>query len=157
MLEKQIDYTLSEVKIPEDLEKISDGKGVPEGMLGIYKDANSYKETVYRKSQSGYGEVNGPGGKGVTKDNYSMTEKSAIKNPSIKTTSSNDVKTRTAHYWNMPAYATMGASIGTYIAANALGGGPAVATPLMLISGFVTYNAAKRLMRNNNVKKRFEV
>jgi len=52
-LERKIDYSLSEIKNPEELGNIKEGKGLPEGFYGVYKDGNSCSEVVYDKNQSG--------------------------------------------------------------------------------------------------------
>ncbi len=151
MLEKQIDYSLTEIKSPEDLTGIKDGKGVPEGMSGVYKDSNSFSQTVYKKYQYGYDER----GKEEKKHDYSLAEKSRISGePDIKTT---DIGSKTVYYMNAPFLTAMGTSIVANIAATALGAAPQVGGVALIAGGFAGYHIGKRIIRSDKFSRIFKV
>ena len=146
LLERKIDYNLTEIKSPKDLEKVKDGKGLPEGFLGVYKDENSYKETVYKISQQDYSKI----GKDSRSHKFSEEEMSRVDTPSIR---KSDVGSVTAHYFNLTPMGGMLGALGSYGAAIALGANPQAAGAIMIAGGFVTYQLGKRIMRNPKVSK----
>lgn len=77
-LEKKIDYSLSEIKTPEDIGNIKKGKGLPEGFYGVNKDENSCSEVVYDKNQSGDARLWKSDGTSHERFNYNEAEHSKL-------------------------------------------------------------------------------
>ena len=77
-LEKKLDYSLSEIKKPENLGNMKEGKGLPEGFYGVYKDGNSCSEVVYDQNQSGDARLWKSDGTSHEKFNYNKSEHSKI-------------------------------------------------------------------------------
>lgn len=46
-VERKLDYTLQRLQSPADLTGVKDGQGLPEGFLGVYRDATSCSERVH--------------------------------------------------------------------------------------------------------------
>ena len=58
-IDRTYDYTLTPLKSEESLDHIPDGEGLPEGMVGVYKNFDSCSVSIATDSQTGYGMVDG--------------------------------------------------------------------------------------------------
>jgi len=149
-MEKQIDYTLTQIKSPEDLAKIKDGKGVPEGLQGVYKKENTYKETVYADSRQGSGKIY---------ENGNRTSYDSITNSRLKDydMAGDSEEVKITHHMDISRIAGLFSGLGTYMVATALGAGPQ-GGGLALIGGAVGgYLAGKRLMRSRKFLNKFQM
>jgi len=150
LLEKQIDYTLSEIKSPEELADVKDGKGVPEGLQGVYKDGSSYKEIVYNKAQQGFLEIRQSSKEKKVSNTYSMSENSKVDDPGIKT--AGDVRPGVGHYKNLGFYLGLGTFMTVGLAGTFCSAVPPALVPALEIGGAViAYNIGKQLMKNQKV------
>ena len=58
-VERKFEYGLTRIDSPDDLAAVQDGKGVPEGMVGVYKNSGKLSQMVYTKTQAGESRLDG--------------------------------------------------------------------------------------------------
>ena len=155
LLEKEIDYSLQEIKSPEDLSDIKDGKGIPEGLLGVYKDERSYKEIVYNKAQQGFFRADNSFKEKKLTENYSSHENSRIEKPSIET--KRNVRPGVGNYKNLGFMMGLGAFMTIGLVGTFSGLVPPAVVPALEAGGAVIgYNVGKKLMKNPKILKWLE-
>lgn len=108
-VERKLDYSLTRLQTPADLAQLPAGKGLPEGFLGVYRDATSCSERVHELVQDADLELG--------KNLHRQTESSERRyvDPQARVDRANGHKL--AHYLPLPHYgAVLGALAGTLTA-----------------------------------------
>ena len=108
-MERKLDYSLQRLQAPADLASLPDGQGLPEGFLGVYRDATSCSERVYDLVQDRQIEL----GKNFHRESGSLERRYVDPTARVDRDSGRSV----AHYLPVPYYTGMvGALVGTLTA-----------------------------------------